>query len=311
VGNVINDNPESTMELDLVPDIVKSIEEGNVQVAGIIDPGNPLSPYYKEGEVAQYKDEKTGKVIMEGRYMNLDEVKKIWIETQKKNDYIGLDNSGKVSLYQTQYKDKNDPNYSYDNPTDDELLDMEKKYIDKEFDRFLAANPKIYAALKNPKAPKPTPPKKISAADKLYNDQVELANTSVKDMDELMKTPLKEIRNRKFTMDEQGAFIQVINRHRSKADGKVQTMEDIKADFIREEGEDAWDEENYTAELGYVKESGGKKIIVQLPVGSYEQKTETLVDLLYPNLKTTRRNKMLNIIRGNEGEITLDRSELP
>ncbi len=76
VGNVINDNPESTMELDLVPDIVKSIEEGNVQVAGIIDPGNPLSPYYKEGETAQYKDEKTGKVITEGRYMNLDEVKK-------------------------------------------------------------------------------------------------------------------------------------------------------------------------------------------------------------------------------------------
>ena len=165
IGNVINDTPESTMEIDLVPDIIKSIDEGNAKVAAIIDAGNPLSDFYKNGEVAQYKDEKTGKVIMEGRKMNLGEVKKAWIGVQESNDYIGLDKSGQVSLYQTQYKDKNDPNYSYDNPTDEELKIMEKKYIDKEFGRFLAANPKIYAALKNPKAPKPTPPKKISEGD--------------------------------------------------------------------------------------------------------------------------------------------------
>lgn len=156
IGNVINDTPESTMEIDLVPDIIKSIDEGNAKVAAIIDAGNPLSAFYEKGEVAQYKDEKTGKVIMEGRKMNLEKVRNLWIETQKSNDYIGLDKSGQVSLYQTQYKDKNDPNYSYDNPTDDELKIMEKKYIDKEFGRFLAANPKIYAALKNPKAPKPS-----------------------------------------------------------------------------------------------------------------------------------------------------------
>ena len=179
-----------------------------------------------------------------------------------------------------------------------------KKLID---DRGLGKDPKILDKVRD----KPTPTKKLTAPEKLYNEQVELANTSIKDMDKLMGEPMKAIGNRKFTMDEQGAFIQVINRHRSKADGKVQTMEDIKADFIREEGKDAWDDESYTAELGYVKESGGKKIIVQLPVGSYEQKTETLVDLLYPGLKTTKRNKMLNIIRGNEGEITLNKSELP
>jgi len=311
IGNVINDTPESTMEIDLVPDIIKSIDEGNAKVAGIIDAGNPLSDFYKGGKPAQYKDEKTGKVIMEGRKMNLEEVKKEWIAVQESNDYIGLDKSGQVSLYQTQYKDKNDPNYSYDNPTDEELKIMKQKYIDKEFGRFLAANPKIYAALKNPKAPKPAPPKKISAPEKLFNEQVELANTSIKDMDKLMGESMKAIGNRKFTMDEKGAFIQVVNRLRSPSDGKVQTMEDIKADFIREEGKDKWDEEKYTAELGYVNKTASGKTIVELPVGSYEQKTETLVDLLYPGLKTTKRNKILNIIRGNEGEITLNKPELP
>ena len=165
IGNVINDTPESTMEIDLVPDIIKSIDEGNAKVAGIINAGNPLSPYYEEGEPVQYKDKKTGKVIMEGRKMNLEKVRNTWIETQKSNDYIGLDKSGQVSLYQTKYKDKNDPNYSYDNPTDDELKVMEKKYIDKEFNRFLAANPKILAALKNPKAPKQTSTKKLTEGD--------------------------------------------------------------------------------------------------------------------------------------------------
>ena len=165
IGNVINDTPESTMEMDLIPDIIKSIDEGNAKVSAIIDAGNPLSPYYKKGDTVKYTDEKTGKVIMEGRKMNLDEVRKTWIETQKSNDYIGLDKSGQVSLYQTQYKDKNDPNYSYDNPTDDELKIMEEKYIDKEFGRFLAANPKIYSALKNPKAPKQPSSKKITEGD--------------------------------------------------------------------------------------------------------------------------------------------------
>jgi hypothetical protein len=303
IGNVINDTPENTMEMYLIPDIIKSIDEGNAKVAAIIDAGNPLSTYYEGGEPAQYKDKKTGKVIMEGRKMNLEKVKNTWIETQKSNDYIGLDKSGQVSLYQTQYKDKNDPNYSYDNPTEDELKIMEEKYIDKEFNRFLAANPKIYAALENPKAPKPTPSKKLTAAQVKYNDQFEMANTAMIDMKELMETPLKKIRNRKFTMEEKGAFVDVINRYRKEAEGKVQTMEQIKADYILEEGEDAWNENYGNLDLntvGYVKVSNGKKVIKDLNIGTYDQKIETFVDLIYPGLEKTKRNKMKKGLKGNE-----------
>ena len=303
IGNVINDTPENTMEMYLIPDIIKSIDEGNAKVAAIIDAGNPLSTYYEGGEPAQYKDKKTGKVIMEGRKMNLEKVKNTWIETQKSNDYIGLDKSGQVSLYQTQYKDKNDPNYSYDNPTEDELKIMEEKYIDKEFNRFLAANPKIYAALENPKAPKPTPSKKLTAAQVKYNDQFEMANTAMIDMKELMETPLKKIRNRKFTMEEKGAFVDVINRYRKEAEGKVKAMQQLKADYILEDGEAAWNENYGNLDLntvGYVKKSGKTLEIIPLNIGTYDQKIETFVDLIYPGLEKTKRDKMKKGLKGNE-----------
>ena len=321
IGNVINDTPESTMQLDIVPDILKSIEVNNKIFAGKLDINNPLSPYYtvtkKDGEEVEYKDPLTNQVILRGRYMDIEKVKKDWIAGQEANDYTGLENTGKVSLYETQYKDKNDPSYNYDDATDAELKIMKDKYLDKEFNIFLAKNPNIYKALANPKAAKPdTPPvKKISAATKIYNAQVKLADASIKDMNELMKTPLKEIGNRPFTLDEAGAFMQVVNKHRKAKGGKIKSMDEIKANFLKEKTLEDWDAKGITAELGYVRESNGNKYIEQLPVGSYEQKTETLVDLLYPNLETTKRNEMLNFIRGIEGETTSkankNRPELP
>ena len=158
IGNIVNDTPESTMQLDLVPDILKSIEDKNKIFAGKLDINNPLSPYYtvaKEGEKkAEYKDPLTNQVILRGRYMDIEKVKKGWIAEQEANDYTGLENAGRVSLYETQYKDKNDPSYSYDDPTDAELKIMKDKYLDKEFNIFLAENPNIYKALANPKAEK-------------------------------------------------------------------------------------------------------------------------------------------------------------
>ena len=320
VGDVINKNIEETMFIDKVPNLQPDINKAIEKAKAILNIESEFSPaYIKDGEL-------TGKLMVGVNNKGVGVSADLWEKTLKEQVEliaIGLDHNEKSSFHNNITRTKNTKDdkgnivkddfstlWEYDQDlTSEQNTNFSQellRYANSEVESVKAKNKVMRKAKESI-----TPPKKISAADKLYNDQVELANTSVKDMDELMKTPLKEIRNRKFTMDEQGAFIQVINRHRSKADGKVQTMEDIKADFIREEGEDAWDEENYTAELGYVKESGGKKIIVQLPVGSYEQKTETLVDLLYPNLKTTRRNKMLNIIRGNEGEITLDRSELP
>jgi hypothetical protein len=323
-GEVVGTNTNNTSELPTIANPTKNMEE----VEKAIKKKN--EDYFKNQKTVSEYNKETG-ITTKSQYANMDQ---LIADVRAQSDaYIeGLGAQGAIRLsnnkmlgYMEQVKvpggvdlgavgniiDPEKATWDLDkngNVSDPQLerikIAYAKKLID---DRGLGKDPKILDKVRD----KTTPPKKITAADKLYNDQVELADTSVKDMDKLMKTSLKEIGNRKFTMDEQGAFIQVINRHRSKADGKVQTMEDIKADFIREEGKDAWDEESYTAELGYVKESGGKKIIVQLPVGSYEQKTETLVDLLYPNLKTTRRNKMLNIIRGNEGEIPLNKSELP
>ncbi|MDH3878863.1 MAG: hypothetical protein OET18_13530 [Desulfobacterales bacterium] len=303
VGSVINDNVATTQMPTVVPNISKDIAQNIQNTINLLDPTSELSPVLSEDrKEILYHQDKFGRRVDPKKFRNQ-------LEAQSESTLSQFTDRKIASLYNN-VLNPGDTDFSYDAPlSNDQKLKAKKALVD-----YMMKQPSVTKVLGNiveSKISKPTPPKKISAADKLYNDQVELADTSIKDMDELMKTPLKEIGNRKFTMDEQGAFIQVINRHRSKADGKVQTMEDIKADFIREEGKDAWDEENYTAELGYVKESGGKKIIVQLPVGSYEQKTETLVDLLYPNLKTTRRNKMLNIIRGNEGEITLNRSELP
>ena len=51
----------------------------------------------------------------------------------------------------------------------------------------------------------------------------------------------------------------------------------------------------------------GKAAVASL----YGQKIETFVDLIYPGLSKTKRDKMKKGLKGKEGEITLNKSELP
>lgn len=234
IGNIVNDTPESTMQLDLVPDILKSIEDKNKIFAGKLDINNPLSPYYtvagEDGKKAEYKDPLTNQVILRGRYMDIDKVKEDWITEQEANDYTGLENPGRVSLYETQYKDKNDPSYRYDDPTDAELKIMKDKYLDKEFNIFLAENPNIYKALANPKAAKPDKVTKLTKAEKSYNSNLEYAGGILDKWEDLI---IDKGAGRVAQNDTLSAMISALNEDKTETEPLYMSKSEMKEEFFR------------------------------------------------------------------------------
>ena len=309
IGNVINDTPESTMQLDIVPDILESIEVNNKIFAGKLDINNPLSPYYtvagEDGKKAEYKDPLTNQVILRGRYMDIEKVKKGWIAEQEANDYTGLENDGRVSLYETQYKDKNDPSYSYDDATDAELKIMKDKYLNKEFNIFLAENPNIYKALANPKVPKTPPPTKLTEAAKKFKGRVSLGKKVLNEIKSLTDSK-KQKGSKNFNLDKLGAFVDVINSNRRGSDPKIVRTEDLKALYLRQDGktEESWEDVRPKTDLAYRTSSGA---IIAVDISNPKKLNDSMLDLLIPGIEPSERDRLLKaIIGGNQ-----DRPKLP
>ena len=326
-GEVVGTNANNTSELPTIVNPTKNMEEVDKAIK------KKNEDYFKNQKTVSEYNKETG-ITTKSQYTNMDQL--IADVRALSDSYIeGLGAQGAIRLsnnkmlgYMEQVKvpggfdlgavgniiDPEKATWDLDkngNVSDPQLerikIAYAKKLID---DRGLGKDPKILDKVRD----KTTPPKKLTAPEKMYKDQFEMANTAMKNMSELMKTPLKEIGNRKFTMDEQGAFVDIINEYRKEAEGKVQTMEKMKADYILEEGEAAWIENYGNVDLntvGYVKKSGKTKEIIDLNIGTYGQKIETFVDLIYPGLSKTKRDKMKKGLKGNEGETTLNKSELP
>ena len=324
-GEVVGTNANNTSELPTIANPTKNMEE----IEKAIKKKN--EDYFKNQKTVSEYNKETG-ITTKSQYANMDQ---LIADVRAQSDaYIeGLGAQGAIRLsnnkmlgYMEQVKvpggvdlgavgniiDPEKATWDLDkngNVSDPQLerikIAYAKKLID---DRGLGKDPKILDKVRD----KTTPPKKLTAPEKMYKDQFEMANTAMKNMSKLMKTPLIEIGNRKFTRDEQGAFVDIINEYRKEAEGKVQTMEKMKADYILEEGEAAWIENYGNLDLntvGYVKKSGKTKEIIDLNIGTYGQKIETFVDLIYPGLSKTKRDKMKKGLKGNEGEIVMDYSQ--
>ncbi len=324
---LVGTNANNTSDLPVIVNPTKNMEE----VERAIKKKN--EDYFKNQKTVSEYNKETG-ITTKSQYANMDQLiadvraqSDAYIEGLGAQDAIRLSNN-KMLGYMEQIKipggidlgaigniiDPEKAAWNLDkngNVNDPQLerikIAYAKKLID---DRGLGKDPKILDKVRD----KPTPTKKLTAAQVKYNDEFEMANTAMIDMGELMGKPMITVGNKNFSIDQKGAFVDIINRYRKEAEGKVQTMEQMKADYILEESEDAWNDNygNYDLNtVGYVKESGDKKKIVQLNIGTYDQKIETFVDLIYPGLSKTKRDKMKKGLKGNEGEITLNRSELP
>jgi hypothetical protein len=315
---VVGTNANNTSELPIIVNPTKNMEEIEIAIK------KKNEDYFKNQKTVSEYNKETG-ITTKSQYTNMDQLiadvraqSDAYIEGLSAQDAIRLSNN-KMLGYMEQIKipggiwgisgevgniiDPEKATWDLDkngNVSDPQLerikIAYAKKLID---DRGLGKDPKILDKVRD----KPTPTKKLTAAQIKYNDQFEMADTAMTDMSELMKTPLKEIGNRKFTMDEQGAFVDVINRYRKEAEGKVKAMQQLKADYILEDGEAAWNENYGNLDLntvGYVKKSGKTLEIIPLNIGTYDQKIETFVDLIYPGLEKTKRDKMKKGLKGNE-----------
>ena len=169
------------------------------------------------------------------------------------------------------------------------------------------------------------PPKPVEAdkSQQKFNDTVSFAVDTLNEVRSLAGETKKQ-GNKKFTMDEQGAFLTVLNQKRLSTDSKIQTTEDLKAEFLADRKEkkvsdkqalEEWESASPKTGLGYYR----KGEIIPVDLSSPRAMSKTVLELLNPGIKAQELNKLLNSIdTGNKsvkangfgGEVTITDKEL-
>ena len=169
---------------------------------------------------------------------------------------------------------------------------------------------------------KPPKPIKADKSQQKFNDTVSFAVDTLNEVRSLAGGTKKQ-GNKKFTMDEQGAFLTVLNEKRLSTDSKIQTIEDIKSEYLdykKGEGisdEDAlsdWEAASPNTGLAYMR----KGEIIPVDLSSPKAMSKTVIELLNPGIKAQELNKLLKAIdTGNKsvktngfgGEVVIDYSQ--
>lgn len=165
---------------------------------------------------------------------------------------------------------------------------------------------------------KPLKPVRADKSQQKFNDKVSFAVDTLNEVRSLVGETKKQ-GNKKFTMDEQGAFLTVLNQKRLSTDSKIQTTEDLKAEFLADRKEkkvsdkqalEEWESVSPKTGLGYYR----KGEIIPVDLSSPKAMSKTVLELLNPGIKAQELNKLLNSIdtgdknvnlNGFGGEITL------
>jgi len=169
------------------------------------------------------------------------------------------------------------------------------------------------------------PPKPIKAgkSQQKFNDTVSFAVDTLNEVRSLAGETKKQ-GNKKFTIDEQGAFLTVLNEKRLSTDSKIQKTEDIKSEYLdykKREGDSdedalsAWEAASPKTGLAYMR----KGEIIPVDLSSPKAMSKTVLELLNPGIKAQELNKLLKAINtgdksvkinGFGGEITMTDKEL-
>jgi hypothetical protein len=143
-------------------------------------------------------------------------------------------------------------------------------------------------------------PIKVDESQQKFNDTVSFAVDTLNEVRSLAGETKKQ-GNKKFTIDEQGAFLTVLNEKRLSTDSKIQKTEDIKSeylDFKKGEGvsdEDAlsqWEAASPKTDLAYMR----KGEIIPVDLSNPKAMSKTVLELLNPGIKAQELNKLLKAI---------------
>jgi len=173
-----------------------------------------------------------------------------------------------------------------------------KKYIEKDGEKIPN---RIYTKnIGNPIAVRPLKSIKADKSQQKFNDTVSFAVDTLNEVRSLAGETKKQ-GNKKFTMDEQGAFLTVLNQKRLSTDSKIQTTEDLKAEFLADRKEkkvsdkqalEEWESASPKTGLGYYR----KGEIIPVDLSSPRAMSKTVLELLNPGIKAQELNKLLKLI---------------
>lgn len=108
----------------------------------------------------------------------------------------------------------------------------------------------------------------------------------------------KDRGNKEFTIDEQGAFLTILNEKRLATDEKIVNTEELKSqfinqykadDFTQEDAEAAWEEQSPNTTLAYMK---GRNII-GVDLSNPNNIRKTIIELLNPGIKSGEVDRIL------------------
>jgi len=159
---------------------------------------------------------------------------------------------------------------------------------------------------------KPPKPVKVDKSQQKFNDTVSFAVDTLNEVRSLAGETKKQ-GNKKFTMDEQGAFLTVLNQKRLSTDSKIQKIEDIKSEYLdykKSEGdsdEDAlidWEASSPKTGLAYIR----KGEIIPVDISSPRAMSKTVLELLNPGIKAQELNKLLKRINTGD-KVVIDYSQ--
>jgi len=146
---------------------------------------------------------------------------------------------------------------------------------------------------------------KLTEASKKFKGRVSLGKKVLNEIKSLTDSK-KQKGSKNFNLDKLGAFVDVINSKRRGSDPKIVRTEDLKALYLRQDGntEESWEDVRPKTDLAYRTSSGA---IIPVDISDPKELNNSMLDLLIPGIEPSERDRLLKaIIGGNQ-----DRPKLP
>ena len=312
VGRVLNKDMETTLFIDKVTNLQPDINEAIKKAKAKLNIESEFSPaYIKEGELA-------GKLMVGVNGKGVAVSEEVWNKAlQAEIDLIalGLDRNSKSSFHNNitrtkNTKDKNGNIVKDDFSTlweyDQDLTSEQNTNFSQELLRYANSEVEAVKAKNKVIRKNKTPEKNITKGEVKFNDQVNFAKEVLNEVN-LLAGNKKEQGNRKFTIDEQGSFLSILNKKRLATQEEIQYTEDLKPEFLAQKVNDgmtdeqalaAWEKASPDTDLAYMK--SGR--IISVDLSSPDAANKTILELINPGIKLFELNKLLKAIKGNEGE---------
>ena len=137
----------------------------------------------------------------------------------------------------------------------------------------------------------------LTAAQIKFKNKVDFASEVLDEVYSLAGET-KDRGNKAFTIDEQGAFLTILNEKRLATDEKIVNTEELKSqfinqykadDFTQEDAEAAWEEQSPNTTLAYMK---GRNII-GVDLSNPNNIRKTIIELLNPGIKSGEVDRIL------------------